>query len=218
MNGISGGPIPTGWALLFWTWSHLLLGQVVVVNGLGHFHLWNQPATGRITLMNTSDDSQRVLIQTDSLWGIQHPLRITSEVRMAPNSRQEVHYEWFGFDSTSQGMRIFLSTVAEKSPVAPSEGSVRLHIATRYAVDLYRGRIADHLELTWTEQGVRVHNRGGDFWAGACYPLNGTSRGGPRVASGILRPNEVRIWTVPSDANGVWLERVDGAVVASVRP
>lgn len=218
MKGKPGHPTPAGWVVLLGIWSQMLSAQVVVVNGLGHFHHWNQPAAGRIALMNSSDDSQRVLIQTDSLWGIQHPLRIASEVRMAPNSRQEVHYEWFGSDSSSQGTRIFLSTVAEKSPVAPSEGSVRLHIATRYAVDLYRGRIADHLELTWTEQCVRVHNRGGDFWAGSCYPLNGTSRGGPRVASGILRPNEVRIWTVPSDANGVWLERVDGAVVASVRP
>ena len=64
----------------------------------------------------------------------------------------------------------------------------------------------------------RYVNRGGDFWAGACYPMDGRIRGTPRLASGVLRPGDVRVWSVPTDADGIWLERVDGHVVASPKP
>jgi len=168
--------------------------------------------------MNSTSDSLRVLVQTDSLWGPQHPLRIASEVRMPPQSRRSVPYEWLEPDSSSQGLRIYLSTVNDvASPDAPS-GELRVRISTRYAVDLYRGRITDDLDVRWTAEGVHVHNRGRDFWAGSCYPLEGQMRGTARLASGILRPGDVRIWTVPSDADGIWLERVDGYVVASPKP
>ncbi|MEY2971671.1 MAG: hypothetical protein RL738_512 [Bacteroidota bacterium] len=63
-----------------WVWGLFILlpsaaGQVVVVNGLGHFHSWEAPTVGEIVLMNPSSDSLRVLIYRDSLWGPQHPCR-----------------------------------------------------------------------------------------------------------------------------------------------
>ena len=168
--------------------------------------------------MNPTDDSLRVIVQNDSLWGPRHPLRIASEVRMPPQSRKSLPYEWLEIDSSSQGVRIYLSTVTDAVPDPTSSGELRFHISTRYAVDLYRGRIADDLEVAWTPDGVRVHNRGRDFWAGSCYPLDGSMRGTSRLASGVLRPGDVRIWSVPAGADGIWLERVDGYVVASPKP
>lgn len=206
------------WAFLFSILSQLASAQVVVVNGLGHFHPWDQPAVGKIVLMNPTDDSLRVIVQNDSLWGPQHPLRIASEVRMPPQSRKSLPYEWLEIDSSSQGVRIYLSTVTDAAPNPTTSGELRFHISTRYAVDLYRGRIADDLDVAWTPDGVRVHNRGRDFWAGSCYPLDGSMRGTSRLASGVLRPGDVRIWSVPTDADGIWLERVDGYVVASPKP
>ena len=206
------------WAFLFSILSQFASAQIVVVNGLGHFHPWDQPAVGSIVLMNPTDDSLRVIVQNDSLWGPQHPLRIASEVRMPPRSRKSLHYEWLEIDSSSQGVRIYLSTVTDAVPDPTSSGELRFHISTRYAVDLYRGRIADDLEVAWTPDGVRVHNRGRDFWAGSCYPLDGSMRGTSRLASGVLRPGDVRIWSVPAGADGIWLERVDGYVVASPKP
>lgn len=217
MRCCSGGPA-SRWALLFWTIVKYATAQVVVVNGLGHFHSWDQPAVGSIVLMNPTDDSLRVIVRNDSLWGPQHPLRIASEVRMPPQSRNSVSYEWLETDSSSQGIRIYLSTVTDAAPDASPSGELRFQISTRYAVDLYRGRITDDLEVAWTSGGVRVHNRGQDFWAGSCYPLDGQMRGTARLASGVLRPGDVRIWSVPADADGIWLERVDGYVVASPKP
>lgn len=217
MNCWFGGPTVAGWGLLFFC-SLPALGQVVVVNGLGHFHPWDQPAKGSIALMNPTSDSLRVLVQTDSLWGPQHPLRIASEVRMPPQSRRSVPYEWLETDSSSQGLRIYLSTVNDAASPATPAGELRVRISTRYAVDLYRGRITDDLDVRWTAEGVHVHNRGRDFWAGACYPLEDQMRGTSRLASGVLRPGDERIWTVPADADGIWLERVDGYVVASPKP
>lgn len=218
MSFQSRGPIALRWALFFSLVSNMASAQVVVVNGLGHFHPWNHPATGSITLMNPTTDSLRVLVQTDSLWGPQHPLRIASEVRMPPKSRKSVPYEWLEMDSSSQGLRIYLSTVTDAaSPPSPS-GALHFRITTRYAVDLYRGRITDDLDVRWSNGGVHVHNIGQDFWAGSCYPLEGQTRGTSRLASGVLRPGDVRIWNVPDDADGIWLERVDGYVVASLKP
>jgi len=212
------GPIRMGWAILFGTSSHLLSAQVVVVNGLGHFHTWNEPAVGHIVLLNSSNDSLRVLVHTDSLWGVQHPLRIPSEVRMAPKERTSVPYEWFGTDSTSQGLRVFLSSIAEHPATESLDGMFRVKLSTRYAVDLYRGRITDDLKVIWHDGAVHVENSGSDFWAGVCYSLSGSTRGTRRIAGGVLRPGELRVWSVPDEAQGIWLERVDGAVVASLRP
>jgi hypothetical protein len=213
----TGGPTAWRWVLLFLIQFQAGTAQVVVVNGLGHFHPWNRSAVGSIVLMNPTGDSLRVLIQTDSLWGPQHSIRLASEVLMPPQSRRSVPYEWLGTDSSSQGLRILLSTVAERIDPGTS-GEIRVLISTRYAVDLYRGRIADDLDVQWTPDGIRVHNLGVDFWAGSCYPLHGQSRGTPRLASGVLRPGDVRIWPVPEDADGIWLERVDGYIVASPKP
>ena len=104
------------WAFLFSILSQFASAQVVVVNGLGHFHPWDQPAMGSIVLMNPTDDSLRVIVQNDSLWGPRHPLRIASEVRMPPQSRKSLPYEWMEIDSSSQGVRIYLSTVTDAAP------------------------------------------------------------------------------------------------------
>lgn len=218
MVALLRGPSTWCWVFLFTFYPKLAMAQVVVANGLGHFHPWNQPANGQIILVNPTQDSLRVLIHNDSLWGYQHLVQIASEVRMPPQSRRTVSYEWMGTDSSSQGTRLLISTVSDEAPQSIPDGHVKVQISTRYAVDLYRGRIADDLTVNWTSEGVRVQNHGSDFWAGTCYSLNGQNRGPARLASGVLRPGDVRIWSVPSNSDGIWLERVDGYVVASIKP
>lgn len=206
-----------------WVWGLFTLippatGQVVVANGLGHFHPWETQASGEIVLMNPSDDSVRVLIYRDSLWGPQHPLLVASEVLMPGSSRRSIPYIWQGRDSASQGTRLYVVSQPERPPLATVSGTFHVAVTTRYAVDVYRGRVTDDLDVSWTSDGVRVANLGRDFWAGTCYSLNGRNRGPHRIASGVLRPGDVRIWPVPDPADGVWLERVDGSIVASSRP
>jgi len=210
-------------APFLWVWGLFIFlpsaaGQVVVVNGLGHFHSWEEPTVGEIVLMNPSSDSLRVLIYRDSLWGPQHPLQVASEVLMPGQSRRSVAYTWLGRDSASQGTRLFVVSQPELPTPHATTGAFQVEVTTRYAVDLYRGRITDDLDVTWTADGVRVANLGGDFWAGTCYSLTGQTRGSLRIASGVLRPGDVRIWPVPEPADGVWLERVDGSIVASLKP
>lgn len=191
--------------------------QISITNGLSHFHSTLE-TTGVISIKNLTEHPSKVLIYQDSVFGIQHPVKIASEVWLEPFERRSVRYDWLSTDSSSQCRRVYIEPYLDSATATNHPGHITLRISTRYAVDLYRGRIADDLEIHWTPDGVRVHNRGGDFWAGACYPMDGRIRGTPRLASGVLRPGDVRVWSVPTDADGIWLERVDGHVVASPKP
>ena len=191
--------------------------QITITNGLSHFHS-NLESIGVISLKNLSTAPTKVIIYQDSIFGNQNFVKIPSEVWLEPLEKRSLSYSWQSNDSSSQCRRIFIEPISDSAEVSNQPGQLTLKISIRYAVDLYRGRIADDLEVAWTPDGVRVHNRSRDFWAGSCYPLDGSMRGTSRLASGVLRPGDVRIWSVPADADGIWLERVDGYVVASPRP
>ena len=192
--------------------------QITITNGLSHFHSIAGESTGVISVKNLENKINKVLIYQDSIFGFQNPVRIPSEIWLAPFERVNVKYSWISSDSASQCRRLFIEPYQDSTSIINQPGQLNLKISTRYAVDLYRGRIADDLEVAWTPDGVRVHNRSRDFWAGSCYPLDGSMRGTSRLASGVLRPGDVRIWSVPAGADGIWLERVDGYVVASPKP
>lgn len=193
-------------------------GQVVVTNGLSRFHLWNGDPTGHVALWNPTDVAQTVLVGKEALWGPQHPIQIASEVEVPPRTRMRLPYRWLEIDSSSQATRLYLSTQIPPQAEQPAPGQIHVHVSTRYAVDLYRGRVTDDLVLEWTPNGIHVTNAGSDFWAGMCFPVIQGDRAERSVASGMLRPGDSRTWTLPERSEGVWLERIDGLVVASLRP
>lgn len=193
-------------------------GQVVVRNGLSHFHSLGAPASGVIELFNSSSEPVTALIRTDSLWGPQRSIQIPSEVALSGGARIAVPYVWPEADSSSQGTRIFLTTLPKRDSLIPLTGTVRIKVSTRYAVDLYRGPIGDAVDVFWRGDSVTVTNASTDFWAGTCFTLTGMERGTQRIASGVLRPGDRRTWVVPPGSDGVWLENVRGQVAASLKP
>jgi hypothetical protein len=193
-------------------------GQVVVRNGLSHFHTLGESATGVIELYNASDQPVTALLSVDSLWGTQRSIQIPSEVGLDAGERMAVPYNWPSADSSSQGTRIYVTTAAVEDALIEVAGTVRFKVSMRYAVDLYRGPIGDEVELTWLGDSVHVTNAGPNFWVGTCFTLQEHERGAQRIASGVLRPGDRRTWVLPPESDGVWLENVRGQVTASLRP
>lgn len=193
-------------------------GQVVVRNGLSHFHSLGTPAIGAIELFNSSSEPVVAQLKTDSLWGPQRSIQIPSEVALAGGARISVPYVWPEADSSSQATRIFLTTLPKNDSPTVVAGTVRIKVSTRYAVDLYRGPIGDAVDVAWHGDSVTVSNSSLNFWAGTCYTLKGMERGTQRISSGVLRPGDRRTWIVPPEAEGVWLENVRGQVAASLKP
>ncbi|MEY4968709.1 MAG: hypothetical protein RLZZ261_480 [Bacteroidota bacterium] len=193
-------------------------GQVVVRNGLSHFHPLGLPATGVIELYNSSTETVTAVLSVDSLWGPQRSVQLPSEVALQGKERKTIRYVWPDADSSSQGTRIYLTTVPKADTVHQVVGTMRINVTTRYAVDLYRGPIGDAVSLSWNGDSVTVTNASPDFWAGTCYSLHGLERGTHRIASGVLRPGDRRTWVVPPNSDGVWLENVRGQVAASLKP
>lgn len=193
-------------------------GQVVVRNGLSHFHPLGLPATGVIELYNSSTETVTAVLSVDSLWGPQRSVQLPSEVALQGRERKTIRYVWPDADSSSQGTRIYLTTVPKADTVHQVVGTMRINVTTRYAVDLYRGPIGDAVSLSWNGDSVTVTNASLDFWAGTCYSLHGLERGTHRIASGVLRPGDRRTWVVPPNSDGVWLENVRGQVAASLKP
>jgi len=193
-------------------------GQVVVRNGLSHFHSLGESATGVIELYNASDQAVTALLSVDSLWGTQRSIQIPSEVALDAGERLEVPYIWPSADSSSQGTRIYVTAATSEDAPIQLAGSVRIRVSTRYAVDLYRGPIGDEVELRWHGDSVEVTNAGPNFWVGTCFTLQEHERGAQRIASGVLRPGDRRTWVLPPESDGVWLENVRGQVTASLRP
>ncbi len=209
-----------GWAGILW--MGLLQGsawrQVVVTNGLSHFQRGSSQEVGYIELWNPTQERQTALLILDSLLGPMSDLQIASEVPIPPETRVRVNYRWLSEDSSSQGIRIFVSTAAQAAIPEVQAGRVRVQIATRYAVDLYRGQLCEELDLVWSDLGICVTNQSKDFWAGSCYAIRNGERHGRSLAGGVLRPGDSRVWQLPADSEGAWLENVDGAIVASRRP
>ena len=202
-----------GWAGILWfgllqgtAWS-----QVVVTNGLSHFHRGSTQEAGHI-------EHHTALLILDSLLGPINDLQIASEVPIPPETRVRVNYRWLSEDSSSQGVRIFVSTAAHAAAPEVQAGRVQVQLSTRYAVDLYRGQLCEELDLVWSDRGIRVTNQSKDFWAGSCYAIRNGERHGRRLAGGVLRPGDSRVWQLPEDSEGAWLENVDGVIVASRRP
>ncbi len=209
-----------GWAGILWfgllqgtAWS-----QVVVTNGLSHFHRGFTQEAGHIELWNPTHEHHTALLILDSLLGPMNDLQIASEVSIPPETRVRVNYRWLSEDSSSQGVRIFVSTAAQASAPAVQAGRVQVQLSTRYAVDLYRGQLCEELDLVWSDRGIRVTNQSKDFWAGSCYAIRNGERHGRSLAGGVLRPGDSRVWQLPEDSEGAWLENVDGVIVASRRP
>lgn len=209
-----------GWAGILWigliqgsAWS-----QVVVTNGLSHFHRGPSQEAGYIELWNPTLERQTAILLLDSLLGPMNDLQIASEVPIGPEARVRVNYQWLREDSSSQGVRIFVSTAAQAAAPEVQAGRVLVQISTRYAVDLYRGQLCEELDLKWTDLGIRVTNQSKDFWAGSCYAIRNGERHGRRLAGGVLRPGDSRVWQLPEDSEGAWLENVDGVIIASRRP
>lgn len=192
--------------------------QVMVRNGLSHIHAWNGLLTGSIELKNLSDHEVMAYLTTDSLWGVQHSIQIPSEVRFKAHESRSVPYQWLYSDSTSQATRIYVTTEQPPIDTADQNRTLKVRVSTRYAVDLYRGPMGSELSLEWVPEGIRVQNPTTYFWAGACFALRDRERSGPRLAGGVLRPGDVRIWTVPQEAEGVWIESAQGTVLAAIRP
>ena len=209
-----------GWAGILWfgllqgtAWS-----QVVVTNGLSHFHRGSTQEAGHIVLWNPTQEHHTALLILDSLLGPINDLQIASEVPIPPETRVRVNYRWLSEDSSSQGVRIFVSTAAHAAAPEVQAGRVQVQLSTRYAVDLYRGQLCEELDLVWSDRGIRVTNQSKDFWAGSCYAIRNGERHGRRLAGGVLRPGDSRVWQLPEDSEGAWLENVDGVIVASRRP
>jgi hypothetical protein len=207
-----------------WAWIFLasvappMTAQVMVRNGLSHIHAWNGQLSGSIELKNLSDHEVTAYLTSDSLWGVQHSIQIPSEVRFKAHESRSVPYQWLYSDSTSQATRIYVTTAHAPAESTDQRRTLKVHISTRYAVDLYRGPMGSELALEWVPEGIRVQNPTALFWAGACFALRNRERSGPRLAGGVLRPGDVRIWPVPSEAEGVWIESAQGTVLAAVRP
>jgi len=209
-----------GWAGILWfgllqgsAWS-----QVVVTNGLSHFHRGPSQEGGYIELWNPTQERQTALLILDSLLGPMRDLQIASEVPIPPETRVRVNYRWLSEDIISQGVRIFVSTAALAAMPEVQAGRVLVQISTRYAVDLYRGQICEELDLVWSGRDIRVTNQSKDFWAGSCYAIRNGERHGRSLAGGVLRPGDSRVWQLPEDSEGAWLENADGVIVASRRP
>ena len=209
-----------GWAGIIWfgllqgtAWS-----QVVVTNGLSHFHRGSTQEAGHIELWNPTQEHHTALLILDSLLGPINDLQIASEVPIPPETRVRVNYRWLSEDSSSQGVRIFVSTAAHAAAPEVQAGRVQVQLSTRYAVDLYRGQLCEELDLVWSDRGIRVTNQSKDFWAGSCYAIRNGERHGRILAGGVLRPGDSRVWQLPEDSEGAWLENVDGVIVASRRP
>ena len=209
-----------GWAGILWfgllqgsAWS-----QVVVTNGLSHFHRGSSQEAGHIELWNPTQERQTALLILDSLLGPMRDLQIASEVPIPPETRVRVNYRWLSEDSISQGVRIFVSTAAQAAMPEVQAGRVLVQISTRYAVDLYRGQLCEELDLVWSDGGIRVTNQSKNFWAGSCYAIRNGERYGRSLAGGVLRPGDSRVWQLPEDSEGAWLENADGIIVASRRP
>ncbi|NQW41166.1 MAG: hypothetical protein HQ466_04275 [Cryomorphaceae bacterium] len=210
----------TGWAGILWfgllqgsAWS-----QVVVTNGLSHFQRGSSQEVGYIELWNPSQERHTALLILDSLLGPMNDLQIASEVPIPPETRVRVNYRWLSEDSSSQGVRIFVSTAAQAAAPEVQAGRVLVQISTRYAVDLYRGQLCEELDLVWSDRGIRVTNQSKDFWAGSCYAIRNGERYGRSLSGGVLRPGDSRVWQLPEDSEGAWLENTDGVIVASRRP
>ena len=209
-----------GWAGILWfgmlqgsAWS-----QVVVTNGLSHFQRGSSQEVGYIELWNPTQERQTAVLILDSLLGPMNDLQIASEVPIAPEARVRVNYQWLREDSSSQGVRVFVSTAAQTAAPEVQAGRVLVQISTRYAVDLYRGQICEELDLVWSGRDIRVTNQSKDFWAGSCYAIRNGERHGRSLAGGVLRPGDSRVWQIPEDSEGAWLENADGVIVASRRP
>ena len=209
-----------GWAGILWfgllqgsAWS-----QVVVTNGLSHFQRGSSQEVGYIELWNPTQERQTAVLILDSLLGPMNDLQIASEVPIAPEARVRVNYQWLREDSSSQGVRVFVSTAAQTAAPEVQAGRVVVQISTRYAVDLYRGQICEELDLVWSGRDIRVTNQSKDFWAGSCYAIRNGERHGRSLAGGVLRPGDSRVWQLPEDSEGAWLENADGVIVASRRP
>ena len=210
-----------GWAGILWfgllqgsAWS-----QVVVTNGLSHFHRGPSQEGGYIELWNPTPERQTAILIRDSLLGPLNDLQIASEVPIPPEARVRVNYQWLREDSSSQGVRVFVSTAAHRAAAPEVQaGRILVKLSTRYAVDLYRGQLCEELDLLWSDRGIRVTNQSKDFWAGSCYAIRNGERHGRSLAGGVLRPGDSRVWQLPEDSEGAWLENVDGVVVASRRP
>jgi hypothetical protein len=207
-----------------WAWLFLSVGvsaglraQVVVRNGLSHVHAWTSNPSGTIDLKNSSDQPVTAYVTADSLWGPQNALQIPSQVSLDANESRSVPYRWLNDDSVSQATRIYITTDQPTLEASPKQ-ALTLRISTRYAVDLYRGPVGTELDLEWVDGGVKVQNSSTSFWAGACYELRDFERFGNRLAGGVLRPGDHRIWRIPPGAQGVWIETSQGSVLASLRP
>jgi hypothetical protein len=190
----------------------------VVTNGLSHFHRGSSQEAGYIELWNPTQERQTAILIRDSLLGPLNDLQIASEVPIAPEARVRVTYQWLREDSSSQGVRVFVSTAAQTAAPEVQAGRVLVQISTRYAVDLYRGQICEELDLVWSGRDIRVTNQSKDFWAGSCYAIRNGERHGRSLAGGVLRPGDSRVWQLPADSEGAWLENADGVIVASRRP
>jgi len=209
-----------GWAGILWfgllqgsAWS-----QVVVTNGLSHFQRGSSQEAGYIELWNPTPERQTAILILDSLLGPMNDLQIASEVPIPPEGRVRVNYQWLSEDSSSQGVRVFVSTAAQAAAPEVQAGRILVKLSTRYAVDLYRGQICEELDLLWSGRDIRVTNQSKDFWAGSCYAIRNGERHGRSLAGGVLRPGDSRVWQLPEDSEGAWLENADGVVVASRRP
>ena len=106
-----------GWAGILWfgllqgsSWS-----QVVVTNGLSHFHRGPSQAGGYIELWNPTPERQTAILIRDSLLGPMNDLQIASEVHIPPKARVRMNYQWLREDSSSQGVRVFVSTAAHRA-------------------------------------------------------------------------------------------------------
>ena len=176
--------------------------------------------TGSATLIaDPTPERQTAILIRDSLLGPMNDLQIASEVPIPPEARVRVNYRWLREDSSSQGVRVFVSTAAHRAAAPEVQaGRILVKLSTRYAVDLYRGQLCEELDLLWSDRGIRVTNQSKDFWAGSCYAIRNGERHGRSLAGGVLRPGDSRVWQLPEDSEGAWLENVDGVIVASRRP
>ena len=68
--------------------SLVAAGQVVVRNGLSHFHSLGTPAAGVIELYNSSTEPVTAVLSVDSLWGPQRSVQLPSEVAFQGKERK----------------------------------------------------------------------------------------------------------------------------------
>lgn len=194
-----------------------LNAQITVTNGLSHF-LHPNETNGEIIIQNLSREPTTVLLYFDTKNQLDSTLKIPSELTLEVMERKVVQFQWQLDDTIISHYRIYVDPLVKSIPTKIESGKISVQIKSRYAVDLYRGKLTDELNVSWVTNGVRVENASMHFWVGSCYPLIGGSRGHSRIATGVLRPSDVRIWPISEDAQGIWMERVDGNVVASLRP